>query len=314
MTSYIASLPQNLRTWFAGSQSVNILLTGRTGAGKSTLINSVVGDEVAKVGHGLDPQTMIVSPFKTTRNGVEITVWDSPGLQDGTGNEAQYIEDMKRQCKNYDLVLYCTPMTDNRFRNDDILAMEKMTAAFGEKFWTHSVVVITCANQSVSNPDAYKTKLQAFKDKIREVLTDRLMITAEIAEKVPVVPAGYLDGKDPNTCSRKLPDCKDWLSMLWYVSVLRMKDGAKPAMLKASLNRIKSPESITEEDLMKPGHEQPIAYVPAIVKYGSAPSIFIALGLLFGVAVAGPAGAAAGGAAGGAIGGAIDGVIALFST
>ncbi len=119
-----------------------------------------------------------------------------------------------------------------------------------------------------------------------------MKIKAEIAEAVPVIAAGYLDGKDPN--SHKLPNCEDWLSMLWYISVLRMKGGANPAMLKASLNRMKSPESITEEDLMKPGHEQPIAYVPAIVKYGSAPSIFIALGALFGAAVAGPAGAAAG--------------------
>ncbi len=70
LLSNIASLPQDLRTWFARSQSVNVLLTGKTGAGKSTLINSVVGDEVAKVGHGLDAQTLIVSPFKTTRNDV----------------------------------------------------------------------------------------------------------------------------------------------------------------------------------------------------------------------------------------------------
>ncbi len=316
LLSNIASLPQALQTWFTGSKSVHILLTGKSGVGKSALINSVVGAEVADEGHDLDPQTMIVSPFTTKRNDVDITVWDSPGLQDGTGNEAQYLDDMKQRCKNYDLVLYCTRMTDTRFREDDIQAIEKLTVAFGVDFWKHAVLVVTFANcvpTSSRNPDAYKKKLQLFKEKIRQILTEKLRISAEIAEAVPVIPAGYFDGKDPN--SRKLPNCEDWLSMLWYVSVLRMKDGAQPAMLKASLNRMKSPESITEEDLMKPGHEQPIsiAYVPAVVKYGSAPSILTALGAVLG-AVGGPVGAAAGGAVGGTIGVAVDGVIAYFSS
>ena len=318
----IASLSQSLKDWWLGSKTVHILLTGKTGVGKSSLVNSLVGDEVASEGHDLDPETMIVSPFKTKINGVEITVWDSPGLQDGKGNEKKYIEDMKRQ--EYDLVLYCCSMTDTRFGDDDAAAMVKLTNAFGKTFWENAVFVLTFANRvkpTKRNPDAYKNKLSQFQAKMREEL-EKMSVNAGTAKEICVVPAGYADG-EPDC--RKLPDCKDWLSRLWYVSVFKMKEGAQPAMLKSSLSRLKKVEDVTEEDLKKPGHQQPIdadtGIVTTAAKYGAAPAILGILGAAVGsaigsvVPVAGTAaGAAAGAAAGGAVGGVVDGMIAYFST
>ncbi len=318
MTSFmssIAALPQALQAWFSGSKSVDILLTGKSGVGKSSLINCIVGAVVAPEGHGLDPETKAVTPFKVEINGVEITVWDSPGLQDGTKNEEKYLDDMKRQCKSYDLVLYCTKMIDTRLGEDDHEAMKKLTKAFGESVWEHAVVVTTFANYipttTRKDRERYTAKYELFKKTLPEKLKGTLKISAEVAEAVPVMPAGYVDPEDPD--SRQLPNCRDWLSALWYVAILRMKEGAQPAMLKASMSRIKSPDSITEEDLKKPGPEQPIAAVPPTIKYGTPPTVMVALGALLGVFVAGPVGAAIGGAAGGAAGAAVDVVIAFFS-
>lgn len=45
----------------AGGQSVKILLSGKTGVGKSHLTNALIGEELAEEGEDVDPQTDEVS-------------------------------------------------------------------------------------------------------------------------------------------------------------------------------------------------------------------------------------------------------------
>ena len=59
---------------------VNILITGATGCGKSSIINGLFGSERAKVGQGVNPQTMDIQKYEYSN----IILWDSPGLGDGT--------------------------------------------------------------------------------------------------------------------------------------------------------------------------------------------------------------------------------------
>jgi predicted GTPase len=58
---------------------VNILITGATGCGKSSTINALFNTEKAKVGQGVDPETMEISKHELDN----IVLFDSPGLGDG---------------------------------------------------------------------------------------------------------------------------------------------------------------------------------------------------------------------------------------
>ena len=60
-------------------QKINIMITGATGCGKSSTINALFDTEVAKVGIGVDPETMDIRQYNL-RN---LILWDSPGLGDG---------------------------------------------------------------------------------------------------------------------------------------------------------------------------------------------------------------------------------------
>lgn len=59
--------------------TVNILVTGATGCGKSSTINALFNSDKAKVGQGVDPETMDITKYEFHN----IVLFDSPGLGDG---------------------------------------------------------------------------------------------------------------------------------------------------------------------------------------------------------------------------------------
>ena len=171
------SFPVETVEWISQSTSrpVNILFTGKTGVGKWTLINCLVGNEVAKVGHGLHSETKEVRSYAVDVNSVHFTVWDSPGLQDGLDREKEYVADMKAKCSQYDLVVYCVNMTDKRITSDELKAIRIITRAFGENMWKNAVFVLSHANQLTAtkkDPNRLENKLKLFKDAIPEVLME----------------------------------------------------------------------------------------------------------------------------------------------
>jgi len=60
-------------------QKINLMITGATGSGKSSTINAMFNTEKAKVGIGVDPETMEISKFELNN----LILWDTPGLGDG---------------------------------------------------------------------------------------------------------------------------------------------------------------------------------------------------------------------------------------
>lgn len=74
---------------------LDVMVTGVTGAGKSTTLNSFFQRTVAKVGDGVDPETMQLGDYKL--NDV-FRLWDTPGLGDGV------IADQKHKKKMIDLL------------------------------------------------------------------------------------------------------------------------------------------------------------------------------------------------------------------
>ena len=313
---------------WTGKKPVKILITGKTGTGKSALINGVVGAEVAEEGGGLKRGTAEVHAIEHVKNDVKIVIWDTPSLQDIVEEGEVYLEKMQGAgCADADLVLYCTKMDDTRLRQDDIEAIKKLTQRFGKEIWDHALFILTFANKvekivkrkkgepRLSEEEIKKIKTDYFKKRIQEWKEelDQALIKAgvpiEATSKIIPVPAGYDE-------EIGLPDRENWLTPLWYACIIRMKPSSQAGLLKANIERIKRPEDVTREDFDQPLSEQPILAIPASVKYGAPPAIFTAIGAVVGGAVGiigGPAGMAVGGVAGGAAGAGLGGIVSVVT-
>lgn len=70
-----------------GVNRLDVLLTGVTGAGKSTTLNALLDNQSAKIGHGVDPETMFIKDYKLND---KVYLWDSPGFGDNVNKDKEH--------------------------------------------------------------------------------------------------------------------------------------------------------------------------------------------------------------------------------
>ena len=249
-TEFTAFMEDTLtQAWDRENKELRILVTGKTGQGKSTLINGLLGVQVAKEGAGAKRCTTEVEVFTQKIDDIPVTVFDSPGLQDNTENEAEYIQKMQDKCQQLSLVLYCTKMTNTRLGNDDKNAMMKLTKAFGEGFWNYAVFVLTFANkEDLSRRDdrdedtgpephfnddqgwellkkkRFEGRVQLWKNELHNFLINEVKVNPSIAKEIPVIPTGDHRATRENRNPLCLPDHGNWFQVLWKTCCLRVKE------------------------------------------------------------------------------------------
>ena len=247
------------------STDVNILVIGKTGQGKSALVNSLIelGEDIAPEGSDTDccTETSQSYTYPNIIPGVSVTIIDSPGLQDTQNKEHKHIQEMENECREISLVLYCMKMTDKRFTNDDKVAMTKLNQAFGQKFWERVVFVLTFANRETlacydktrdkdnddellnddKNLDKLKIKrltdrVKHRQDKLNEFVTELLQLQHKSGQtKFEVLSAGYYHY---NPRYDDIPPCVNWQRDLIAFCCNRVKHKYNLSKLKLKQSKI----------------------------------------------------------------------------
>ena len=75
------------------NMKINILVTGATGCGKSSTINALFNGDIAKVGQGVDPETMDIQKYDWEN----LVIWDSPGLGDGKEADKRHSRNIREK-------------------------------------------------------------------------------------------------------------------------------------------------------------------------------------------------------------------------
>ena len=277
----------------ARDRTFSFLLVGRAGMGKSSLVNTLLGREVAQVGH-YEPSTSNVTVYETTIEGVTCTVADTPGLCDDIpeiGNDARYLEMIRARVSSVDCMWFVTRLDDSRVRSDEKQGIQRITAAFGPRVWERAVLVFTFANNVAAASYA-------------QVLTRRAeLIRAEIGLHSGTTIARAIPAVAADNHVKTPPDGKPWLGELYTTVFERISaTGALPFLL-ATASRVAmsdAPEPSREGPQRITLDEAQRSRITRRIDADIIPTLGL-LGASIGAAF-GPVGAAVGGVVGTAVG------------
>ncbi|KAG8381013.1 hypothetical protein BUALT_Bualt06G0076600 [Buddleja alternifolia] len=137
--------------------TLTILVMGKGGVGKSSTVNSIIGERVVTVSafQSETPRPVMVS---RTRSGFTLNIIDTPGLVEGGYVSDQVLDTIKSFLGRFlmkntiDVLLYVDRLDAYRVDNLDKQVVKGITDSFGKEIWHKAMVVLTHAQ--LSPPDA----------------------------------------------------------------------------------------------------------------------------------------------------------------
>lgn len=223
----------------AGKTSIRIMVSGKTGAGKSSLLNYVFGTNFAEGADRSVRMTEKVTQKIIHKNGIDITVFDTPGFQDSTGKEKEYLEAMKRECQEIDLFIFCVSVLSTRSElGESASALQLITTHFHEDIWKNCIVALTFSNivakrqQAKCTPDLtpeqrYLAVIEEWKMKFKQALLAK--IHEDVVTQITIHPTGHPKQRNG------LPGQEDWISATWAKCLKSAKPPAKKLLIIVEL-------------------------------------------------------------------------------
>ena len=200
---------------------VRMIVVGKTGVGKSTLINNIFGKKLAEVGNGLGLQTKTTKVLNKNINDTRVKICDTPGFRDGQDEDEKYLQEITHRCSNPDVILFCIRMDETRWTDDYKATILGLTNALGKSIWNNMVLVLTFADK-VDVDGIIETKTQ-WKEKVSEQLI-LIGVDKEVADKIPIV----MSGKSVNPVNSGFVN---WLPRLFLQCLQVSKESGKTALL-----------------------------------------------------------------------------------
>lgn len=224
---------------YSSLTTLNVVVIGKTGVGKSTLINSVFGENVAEVGLGR-PVTQSIR--KLEKEGTPLAIYDTPGLELQGDHSAENLLEQVTNLINEGIqsedvnqaihcIWYCINTASSRVEPTEMNFLRKL----GENTKRCNVPVILVLTQAFSKKKTEEmvTALRKENLPVRQVVPV-LAQDYEISEDYPKIKAFGID-KLVELMSKLLPDTvRDTFIALQIASIDLKRKRARAAVTAAA--------------------------------------------------------------------------------
>ena len=190
-----------LISYLVTANEYTVVIIGKTGVGKSSLINSLFGKQLATVGHD-EATTMNVEKYTKYEGNNTINIWDTMGLYDDRGEPKEYIHRIADTVKKAHLILICFDSSEARWTKDNNDMLDIIKNELSENIFKNTLFVFT-----KYNINGNKKSLETRKYKITSIVNNAKFGVAES------------------------PETKDWDTTLWQEILTVVKETSKPIFI-----------------------------------------------------------------------------------